>query len=57
MPKLQYREMGAIMALSDRIETIPLGEVIRMLARSQKTGCLRVDVGTYSGESTTSPRY
>ena len=38
------------MALNGRLETIPLGEVIRMLARSQKTGCLRVEAGSMEGK-------
>ena len=31
------------MALTGRLESIPLSEVLRMLARSQKSGCLRVE--------------
>lgn len=38
------------MALNGRLETIPLGEVIRMLARSNKTGCLRVEAGSIEGK-------
>lgn len=38
------------MALNGRLETIPLGEVIRMLARSNKTGCLRVEAGSMEGK-------
>ncbi len=38
------------MALTGRLESIPLGEVLRMLARSQKTGCLRVEAGGVEGK-------
>lgn len=38
------------MALNGRLETIPLAEVIRMLARSNKTGCLRVEAGSMEGK-------
>lgn len=38
------------MALTGRLESIPLSEVLRMLARSQKTGCLRVEAGGLEGK-------
>ncbi len=38
------------MALTGRLESIPLGEVLRMLARSQKSGCLRVEAGGLEGK-------
>ena len=37
------------MALTGNIEVFPLPEVLRLLARSGKNGCLRVDVGTVDG--------
>lgn len=38
------------MALTGRLESIPLSEVLRMLARSQKSGCLRVEAGGLEGK-------
>ena len=38
------------MALNGRLESIPLSEVLRMLARSQKSGCLRVEAGGLEGK-------
>lgn len=38
------------MALNGRLESIPLGEVLRMLARSRKTGCLRVEASGVDGK-------
>ncbi len=38
------------MALNGRLESIPLGEVLRLLARSGKTGCLRVEAGGMDGK-------
>ncbi len=38
------------MALSGRLESIPLPEVLRLLARAGKTGCLRVEAGQMEGK-------
>jgi hypothetical protein len=38
------------MALTGTLESIPLPEVLRMLARSRKSGCLRVDAGGLQGK-------
>lgn len=38
------------MALTGTLESIPLPEVMRMLARSRKSGCLRVDAGGLQGK-------
>lgn len=37
------------MALTGNLEVFPLQEVLRMLARSNKTGCLRVEAGGIQG--------
>ena len=37
------------MALNGRLESIPLAEVLRMLARAKKTGCLRIEASTLEG--------
>ena len=37
------------MSLAGRIESFPLPEVLRLLARSHKTGCLRVEGGQVAG--------
>ncbi len=37
------------MALNGRLESIPLAEVLRMLARAKKSGCLRVEASTLEG--------
>ncbi len=38
------------MTLSGRLESIPLPEVLRMLARARKTGCLRVEAAQTEGK-------
>jgi len=38
------------MTLSGRLESIPLPEVLRLLARSRKTGCLRVEAAQTEGK-------
>jgi hypothetical protein len=38
------------MALTGTLESIPLPEVLRMLARSRKSGCLRIDAGGLQGK-------
>ncbi len=38
------------MALTGTLESIPLPEVLRMLSRSRKSGCLRVDAGGLQGK-------
>lgn len=37
------------MALTGNLEVFPLQEVLRMLARSNKTGCLRINAGNVQG--------
>lgn len=38
------------MTLSGRLESIPLPEVLRLLARARKTGCLRVEAAQIEGK-------